>query len=315
LQFVCDFDPAIQIVVGDPLRITQVLMNVIGNAIKFTDSGSIEISVRIEGENIAFQIRDSGIGMNPEFVAHVFDSFTQADVTMARLYGGSGLGLSITQNLVALMNGTIQVESLPGSGSNFVIRLPLLATQGASKATGTWKPIDRVPSVVPRRSGRVLVAEDNPVNLLLVEEYLKGLGFEVDSAISGVEAVEKFAIHKYDAVLMDCQMPEMDGFEATRLIRARELAEQSARTPIIAVTANVSEKDREECMRGGMDDYITKPITRSELVGMLDLWLPESIESAVLGARAASDVPQAPVKDMSTRTLLDSVPSPRRQDH
>jgi CheY-like chemotaxis protein len=259
--------------VGDPSRVRQVLTNLVGNAIKFTDYGQVSISAALLSATpthatIRLAVADTGIGIPAERHAAVFDSFTQADGSMARRYGGTGLGLTICRQLVELMGGRIGLESAVGKGSTFWVELTLPKHAGMSREEET---AGADPSSGEQVSLRVLVAEDNLVNQLVTLRMVERLGHRVDAVVNGREALEALARETYDIVLMDVQMPEMDGFEATHHIRQRE-AERGGHIPIIAMTAHAMQGDRERCLAEGMDDYISKPTKREELAQRLARW-------------------------------------------
>lgn len=245
---------------GDSLRIRQVLINLVGNAIKFTESGSVRLEVDVQpfpsgASRVEIAVVDTGIGIAPEKLAVIFDKFTQADASTTRRFGGSGLGLSISRSLAELMGGSIRAESLEGQGSRFVLCLDLkLAKQDASPAAAT-RAWGLEPLSTPLE---VLVVEDNLVNQKLIAKLLERLGCRVQLASSGSSALSLHADYHFDLILMDCQMPEMDGYETTALIRQKETGRR--RTPIVALTANVMENDLERCLDAGMDAYLTKPI-------------------------------------------------------
>jgi signal transduction histidine kinase/CheY-like chemotaxis protein len=260
---------------GDPSRIRQVVSNLLGNALKFTEGGTVTLSsARVnapEGDGRAWiqvKVHDTGIGMSRDQVSQLFQRFSQADASTTRRFGGSGLGLVICKHLVELMGGSIHVQSEPGVGSTFWFDIPLLAALApgpiASKTTDAAG--SSAHQAMPRKA-RVLVAEDNRVNQVVVRAMLERLGMTVSIAEDGVEAVSMVQSEPFDVVLMDCQMPEMDGFEATRRIRA--LASDQRRIPIIALTANALAEDRQRCTDAGMDGYLTKPMTGTALAEML----------------------------------------------
>jgi signal transduction histidine kinase/CheY-like chemotaxis protein len=250
-------------VLGDPTRVRQILINLVGNAIKFTERGRVAIDVsRSPNGSLAFEVSDSGLGIPREKLQLVFDKFAQADTATTRRFGGTGLGLSIVRDLTALMRGRVSVSSRPGEGSTFRVELPLAEHRRSSN--------ERPAAVGPRepRLGLcVLVAEDNPVNWRLLEVQLARLGASAQLAADGARAVELVATQRFDCVLMDCQMPDVDGFEATRRIRA--LGGDGARVPIVALTANALTGDRDRCLAAGMDGYLAKPVRREELAEML----------------------------------------------
>jgi signal transduction histidine kinase/ActR/RegA family two-component response regulator len=257
-------------VTGDPARLKQVLLNLLGNAVKFTERGEVALHVEtvLSDREVAltrFRVRDTGIGMDPEMRARLFQKFTQADSSMARRYGGSGLGLAISQQLVQRMGGEITVRSAPGKGSEFSFELSLPVAQAAEMAADI--PAERRK---PLR-GRVLVVEDDPVNQRVIEWMLQRLGVEVVVADNGLSAVALATEGPWAAVLMDLQMPGVDGFEATRRIRR---ALDGRPLPIVAVTANALPADRAASVAAGMDGFIAKPVKQEELRAMLERWLP-----------------------------------------
>jgi two-component system sensor histidine kinase/response regulator len=261
---------------GDSGRIRQVLNNLIGNAIKFTDQGEVSIGITVleetkEAARLRFEVKDSGIGIPEESLAHLFQMFSQADSTTTRKFGGTGLGLSISKRLVELMGGKIDVKSAPGSGSvfGFELRLEL----GTSVRTQPKELEQPVPAPAPAmNSHRVLVAEDHLINQKLIHAMLSQLGYTVEVVTNGREALDLLEKSSFDAIVMDCQMPEMDGFEATRVIRAQDDPKLKA-IPIIAMTASAIKGDKEKCLEVGMTDYLSKPIHLSNLKAMLEKWL------------------------------------------
>lgn len=259
-----DLDPALPARLGgDPVRLRQVLLNLVGNAVKFTAAGRVVVSVRREQDSARFTIADTGIGIAPDVLGGLFRPFTQADASTTRRFGGSGLGLSISKGLVERMGGTIGADSTPGQGSTFWFTLPLLepATPAAPAPAAT---------PVTVRALRVLLAEDNPVNQRMAERMLQRLGHTVQVAPDGAAAVAAVLDGPFDLVLMDCQMPVLDGYEATRAIR--DLTGERGRVPVIALTANALSGDREKCLDAGMDDYLPKPFRIEELAAMLARW-------------------------------------------
>jgi hypothetical protein len=275
---------------GDPGRLRQTLTNLVGNALKFTDSGEVLVRVSPAAEPsgkaaVRFEVKDTGVGISAEDQRRLFQPFSQADGSTTRRFGGTGLGLAISKSLVELMGGHIGLESEPGRGSLFWFTVAL-ERQGEPRPAASPGPSALPAGSAPRERGRVLVAEDNPVNTKVAIGYLEGLGYRADVVATGGEAVEAcFAVH-YDAVLMDCQMPGMDGYEATRRIRDREGG--SRHTPIIAMTASAMKGDRENCLAAGMDDYISKPMTPDDVRSALQRWVPEP--PAPQGPAAASPV-------------------------
>jgi signal transduction histidine kinase len=262
-------------VVGDPSRLRQILLNLISNAIKFTDQGEVSLTIHQtaetdEGATLHFAVRDTGIGLSEESQNKLFESFVQADTSTTRRFGGTGLGLAICRKLVELMGGSIGIHSSLGHGSTFWFNLPL-----TRQPAPTGEPV--APTAVTKNSTltplpanlRVLLAEDNQVNQFVAMKQLKKLGCIVEVAANGIQAVEAWQREKYDYIFMDCQMPEMDGYEATRKIRELEASQGSAAAQIIAMTAGVMQGDRERCLTAGMDDYISKPVEANELKATL----------------------------------------------
>jgi signal transduction histidine kinase/ActR/RegA family two-component response regulator len=257
--------------IGDAARLRQVLLNLLANAIKFTDSGSIALSVEARaaeaGLELRFVITDTGIGLTPEGLSRLFKSFSQADSSTARKYGGTGLGLAISKRLVELMGGSIWAESAgPGRGARFGFSLRGQASDQAqpTRRTATAARLD--PETASRHPLRILLAEDNAVNQKLALRLLQQMGYRADLASNGLEAIEAVERQTYDLILMDVQMPDMDGLDATREICRRW---PTARPRIVAMTANAMAGDREACLAAGMDDYLTKPIRVEALVQAL----------------------------------------------
>ena len=269
-------------IVGDPTRLRQILLNLFNNAIKFTDKGGVSLGVAQLGEKdgeieLRFSVRDTGIGMSEEVRKKLFQSFTQADASTTRRFGGTGLGLAICRKLVELMGGTINVTSEPGKGSTFWFTLPfgkqkphdLVIDESIARPESSSGTHATAFSAAPN-SIRVLFAEDNKVNQLVGMKQLQKLGYNVDVVGNGLEAVEAWKRNKYSVILMDCQMPEMDGYEATRKIRELEAEQNLPHARIIALTASVMREDRDLCLTAGMDDYISKPVNTGELKSALE---------------------------------------------
>ena len=271
-----DFDPTLpRRVNGDPTRLRQILTTLLNNAVKFTERGGhVVLSAQRLGADagqagahrLAFEVRDSGIGISEAAQDRLFKPFTQADESTTRRFGGTGLGLAISKELVALMGGTLSVVSTPGAGSTFRVELTLVAAKAVAKDA------DR-PSAAGSGDQRLaglhlLVAEDNPVNLQVAVAMLEGMGARVDCALDGAQAVAQVRNGHFDALLLDCQMPAMDGYEAARRIRA----EGARRLPIIAVTANAMSADRDLCLAAGMNDHLAKPLAREALAAMVLKW-------------------------------------------
>ncbi|MDD5716446.1 MAG: ATP-binding protein [Sulfuricurvum sp.] len=261
------------VLLGDSLRLTQVLTNLVGNAVKFTKSGSITLEVSITSENehhavTEFRVKDTGIGMTQEEVSKLFHEFTQADTSITRQFGGTGLGLAISKKLVQMMGGEIWVDSLAGEGSIF----GFTASFEKFNPNNEEKPVKRLESDQDRHrvhEGHILLAEDNEVNQIVAEENLKTLGYRVSIAQNGKEAVEMVQEKRYDLILMDIQMPVMDGFEATRQIRNLNID-----IPIIALSAAVLQIDKKLTIDSGMNAHIAKPIDLEELQRVLHIYLP-----------------------------------------
>jgi signal transduction histidine kinase/ActR/RegA family two-component response regulator len=255
---------------GDPGRLRQVLHNLIGNAVKFTERGSVCVNVHLahedeSGVGLGFEVRDTGIGILPQALSRLFEPFSQADASVTRKYGGSGLGLAIAANLVSRMGGTIGVTSEPGAGSTFLFTVKLKRAAAPACITVPRTPLAQEHADAPARKLRVLVAEDNIINQKVALRQLARLGYHADGVANGYEALQAIDRVPYDLILMDCQMPEMDGYQATAEIRQAERCAPGRRVVIIAMTANAMEGDREKCLAAGMDDYLAKPITLDKL--------------------------------------------------
>ncbi|MVM38274.1 PAS domain S-box protein [Spirosoma sp. HMF3257] len=265
------FDPRLSpVLIGDPYRITQVLLNLVSNAIKFTLKGSVDISCRVIQDNneeqlIEATVRDTGIGMNQSFSKNLFQNFSQEDESVTRRFGGTGLGLSITKNLVELMGGTLQVESKKGIGSSVSFRIPF--RKGSQENLPIREIAETNTDILPGK--RILVADDNVMNRLVASTILKNYGALIDEAQNGLEAVEKLRLQHFDLVLMDVQMPVMDGLEATREIRST----LSEHLPVIALTAFAVKGDNQKCINAGMSDYLSKPFEESHLLAVVSKWL------------------------------------------
>ena len=264
LRFDCRVAPDTPLTLaGDPLRLGQVLLNLAGNAVKFTEQGHVDVTVALLERDagsavLRFEVSDTGIGMTSEQSERIFRDFTQADIAVARRYGGTGLGLAISRRLVEAMGGRIAVHSNPGLGSRFSFDLRLRQSSEAPRQV--LPTLDRV-----RLDGtRILVADDIANNQLIARELLRAAGAEVDTVTNGVEAVAAAADGRYDAILMDVQMPEMDGLEATRILRQRGM-----QRPILAMTANVLSQDRDACRAAGMNDFVSKPIDEQQMLEAL----------------------------------------------
>ncbi|MGB0129566.1 MAG: ATP-binding protein [Rhodocyclaceae bacterium] len=290
----CDIGPGVPSrVVGDPARLRQILTNLISNAIKFTARGEVAVSVKFTGEHDAesrlrFEVRDTGIGIPRAKLPGLFSVFSQVDASTTRRFGGTGLGLSICKGLAALLGGEVGVDSEENVGSTFWCELPFRrseieeSAQVGPSAAGA-EPVTRIPAGdADRQHGdggdakhRILLVEDNPVNQRVGLAMLQRLGYPADAVGDGREALEALSRIPYDLVLMDCQMPEMDGYEATRRIRSADGGVLNADIPIIAMTANAMKGDREEAMEAGMNDYLPKPVDMRLMGSTIARWLKE----------------------------------------
>ena len=269
--------------VGDPLRLGQVLGNLAGNAVKFTERGEVVIAVEQGGPGangsipLTFSVCDTGIGMSPGQVEKVFEPFSQADTSITRKYGGTGLGLTIVTRLLGLMGATLVVESSPGQGSrfSFTLRLGLAdehsVTAGQAPERRREALSEQMKALRQIRGARVLLAEDNPINQQVAREILQRVGMVVEVVDNGAEAVVAIESgRRFDLIFMDLQMPGMDGYQATRLIRERK---DAAELPIVAMTAHAMVEERNKCLNSGMNDHVTKPIDTSELFAALVRWI------------------------------------------
>ncbi|MGO3029899.1 ATP-binding protein [Pseudomonas helleri] len=258
-------------VLGDPTRIRQILVNLIGNALKFTERGNVSIEAKwqpLDHQLIWFTctVRDSGIGISNEKLESMFDAFQQADSSISRRYGGTGLGLPIARTLAERMGGTLRAKSEEGQGSVFTLEIPLELHQPVTLS----QPPALAAQAPMGQGGKVLLVEDNPVNQTVIEATLRSLGYEVCVVSDGAQAIHQANTEDYVAILMDCRLPIIDGYEATRQIR--QLA--GCRTvPIIALTANALQGDRENCLQAGMNDYLAKPFKRTDLEQILQCWV------------------------------------------
>jgi len=267
---------------GDGGRIRQVLTNIMGNAVKFTDGGEVTVTVSGRAEdNIAqleINVKDSGIGVPPEKLDSIFEKFSQVDGTSTKRHEGTGLGLAISKQLVEKMNGDISVSSVLGEGSTFSIRLPLPVSSEVitnHSITEQNQEIAHNPGSASQEATqcRILVVEDSLVNQEVVKQFLEAVDCQIVIATNGQEAINFTENQEYDLILMDCQMPIVDGFEATRRIREREKEKRCGRTPIIALTANAYESDREKCLGVGMDDFLSKPFALVDFEKTVTKWL------------------------------------------
>ncbi len=325
---------------GDPVRLRQILMNLLSNAMKFTETGGVSLAAEYVSATpthtqLRISVTDTGIGIPPAAKLRIFDAFAQADGSTTRRYGGTGLGLSIAKQLVGLMGGAITVESEPGRGSTFSFTArfelqPLGEATAAGQTAHSHIPKPHLPlehasepsHPFPPAAGseterpghpvvRILVAEDSPVNREVAVGMLEILGYQVEMAENGRQALELAGRSHFDLVLMDCQMPEMDGLTATAEIRRRESSFGERRHTIIALTANAMQGDREQCLAAGMDDYLTKPYTQMQLQTVVQKWLnkqaPQQPPAPVSSAKPASH-------GVSAQTAADSAPAAPSMD-
>lgn len=269
-----------QCIIGDLFRFQQILRNLMSNALKFTERGSITLSVYSETgvkhtPELYVSVKDTGIGIPEESLTKIFDKFTQADSSTSRKFGGSGLGLAITKQLVELMGGRLGVESAEGEGTIFYCAFPIVLPPAGTKPVNVIYTESLVHAQQETDSNaRLLVVDDHPVNAKVMKKLLKKMYFtQINTAKSGKEALEKIENDHYDIVFMDCQMPDMDGYEATRILRGNEEGKDTHQL-VIAMTANAMEGDKEKCLQAGMDDYISKPIKLEKLSSLLSYWVP-----------------------------------------
>lgn len=272
------------LVLADPNRLRQILMNLVGNAMKFTQTGEIVVALEAhpmrhdapEHRQLHFSVKDTGIGIPENVMPHLFSPFTQADSSHARRYGGTGLGLAVCRKLVKLAGGEIGVESSIRHGSKFWFTVPVKSTDSITVGLSQFER--QQPHLTATSNAtkglRVLIADDHRINQLLATMQLEELGCHVDTAGDGKDVLNLIARKDFDIILMDCQMPELDGYETTRIIRARQ--RNNLRTPIIAVTANALDEDHATCLEAGMDDFLPKPYTQNQLKEILLKWVPDN---------------------------------------
>lgn len=286
LELTIEMDPHIpDWMLGDEVRLRQVLMNLCANAVKFTEQGQITLSVSQlsrEGNSVQvrFRVADSGIGMDEQAIGRIFERFVQAEASTTRRFGGSGLGLAISRNLLKLMGSDIRVKSRPGQGSEFEFDLSLTVF----RSTHTFPAAPEVgdgTGMQPGQGLQALVVEDNPLNLKLAQRVLQDLGFQSDSAENGKAALEKLRRSRFDLVLMDCQMPILDGFSATRELRSwkessNPLEREASQLVVIGLTADALKGTREACLEAGMNDYIAKPFRIDKLGEILSRWVQKT---------------------------------------
>ena len=277
LELGLELDPSLPpALLGDSTRIRQVVLNLLGNAVKFTETGSVRLRGRMiraaDGPaGLRVEVADTGIGIAEDARGLLFQKFSQTDGSTSRKFGGTGLGLAISRELVELMSGHVGLESRAGQGSTFFFELPLERAEEPLRRASQSPP---VPRVAVDHSAQILVVEDNVVNRRVAVKVLQNMGYKPKFAENGVIAVEMHRATPFDIILMDCQMPEMDGYQATAIIRSDE-ASSGVRVPIIAMTAHAMKGDRETCLAAGMDDYLTKPVVPAQLRALLDDWLAD----------------------------------------
>ncbi len=291
---------------GDALRLRQVVANLLNNAVKFTEQGEIVLSLALLPSEPGYQelelrVRDTGVGIPLEAQARIFEHFAQADGSTTRRFGGTGLGLAICRRLIEMMGGEITVDSTPGAGACFTVTLCLpKAAQAPETATvaevaTTSRRVDIPADVAPPPvlRGRVLLAEDNESNQIVARTHLERLGLQVVVVGDGQQAIDLLASEQFDLVLMDCQMPSVDGFAACAELRRREAAGKLPRLPVVALTANAMHDDRARCLEAGMDDYLAKPYRGEEILAVLERWLPRERRKAPVNAAPATFAPVA----------------------
>jgi two-component system, sensor histidine kinase len=283
LQFSVHVDPAVpEWICADTHRLRQIFINLCGNGVKFTAAGEVTLAAKVISQDaqsvrLRFEVRDSGIGIPAHRIGALFEPFVQADSSSTRRFGGTGLGLSIVKRLAELMGGEIGVESQESVGSTFWFAAPFALASAAARSSSGAEPWDRsaplgeLPRAVANSGPSILLVEDNDVNRMVARRILEGLGYQVDTAVDGREAVEAWRHGKHALILMDCQMPVLDGYAATREIRGKELPGQHI--PIVALTAHAMKDDDLKCKQAGMDDYLTKPIVRQLLSDCLERFL------------------------------------------
>ncbi|MGD0980641.1 MAG: response regulator [Solirubrobacteraceae bacterium] len=280
LELNLELDPQLpQRVRGDSTRVRQVLMSLAANAVKFTVEGSVTVRVSVaapgDGGRIRFEVLDTGIGVEESMLERMFEPFMQADVSTTRKYSGNGLGLAIAKELVELMGGSIDANSELGAGSRFWFELPLPEAPASIAPSAREQGAAHAQRPTERHGALVLVVEDSPVNRVVAVGVLERCGYHVHVVNDGREALQALSMQRYDAVLMDCQMPDVDGYQATEELRRRERG-GAYHTPVIAMTAHAMVGDRERCLAAGMDDYLSKPVRSQALAEALARWIPNA---------------------------------------
>ena len=290
------------VVMGDLGKVQQVLRNLVNNALKFTEKGSITIiskTTRIDDQDyLYFAVKDTGMGIPEDKLEAIFEKFSQADTSVTRKFGGTGLGLTICQQMSYLMGGDIGVDSTPGKGSKFWFTIPLVEAEDGTKPVNLFEEKEQHRNLALPLDANILAVDDHPVNRMFVNKILAKLGFtHIDLAENGKEALEKIEANHYDIVLMDCQMPELDGYQATTILRELEAATGAKHLPVIALTANAMIGDREKCLKAGMDDYLSKPIKADKLTDLLQKWLIIEGDVCPLTPTAARPSMPAPIEE------------------
>jgi PAS domain S-box-containing protein len=313
LELVCDVAPEVPLGLrGDPARLQQILFNLVGNAVKFTERGEIVVRVGVDreiegGVSLLFSVRDTGIGIPVERLGTLFRKFTQVDASTSRRFGGTGLGLAISKQLAELMGGQIGVRSEPGQGSEFFFTARFELRPGAPRAALSM----RITGPLAMPDARILLVEDNATNQDVALGLLRKLGLRADLAEDGGRALEALRRERYDLVLMDVQMPGVDGFEATRRFRTFGEGATARDVPIVAMTAHAMQGDRERCLAAGMDDYLAKPITGESLRAMLVKWLKDRVADDKARPRGAMDEALVFQRDALVRRVLGDMPLAR----
>lgn len=267
--------------VGDPVRLQQILTNIVSNAVKFTEKGSVTITTKVvkttsSRSTLQFQIIDTGVGIDPDKIQTVFESFKQEDDSITRKFGGTGLGLAICKQLVHLFDGNIEVESKKNIGTTFIVTIPLVRVKQTQESFENKQPKPKVDLTNKNKGAKILVAEDNTFNQLLIKNVLKNNDYEADVVENGNLVLQKLKENSYDAILMDIQMPEMSGVEATKIIREQL---KNNEIPIIALTANALKDDRLKYISCGMDDYLSKPFDEKDIVKKLNKHIKKGHQS------------------------------------
>lgn len=275
LKLLCNLPSEPVYLRGDPVRLLQILLNLLGNAVKFTHQGKVELKVEVETLRttpplpdtclVRIDVSDTGIGIRPEALVKIFQPFIQADGSITRHYGGSGLGLAIVKRICDLMNGDLSVTSELNRGTSFVVSIPFATAVGSVAPIGST-----IPRSITPREAHILLVEDDPVNQEVARAMLEDTGYKLTFAADGLQAVSSAAHQQFDLILMDCHMPECDGFKAARIIRDKGA---NINTPIIALTADVLQETRDHCQQVGMNDYLTKPFTQADLLEKVCQWL------------------------------------------